>query len=344
MDYIVFDLEWNQSPYGKVDEEIEKAIPFEIIDIGAVKLGPDLVAEDEFDALVRPSVYKKMHRKIKEITHLKNSDLQKGKGFRRTFKDFLDWCGDDYMFCTWGTQDLIELQRNMKYYGYERILDFPLKFLDLQKLFSLDYEDGRVRRTLQFAVEYLNIEEDIPFHRALSDAKYTAKVMQVMHFEKVKSHYSIDTFYRPRIKEEEIFAKFDDYTKYISREFDSREEMLDDPDVISRKCDKCGRNLKMEIDWFSDSGKTYYCVGTCPNHGYVRGRIRVRKTEDEEFWCVKILKSTDEEGRQRIIDKQEAIREKRREKRQRAYEQIHESEIWDDEPDEEDNDPDDTEN
>lgn len=36
MDYIVFDLEWNQSPEGKKGSD--KKLPFEIIEIGAVKL------------------------------------------------------------------------------------------------------------------------------------------------------------------------------------------------------------------------------------------------------------------------------------------------------------------
>lgn len=338
MDYIVLDLEWNQSPFGKKENDGAEAILFEIIEIGAVRLGADLVKEDTFDAIVRPSVYKRIHYKIKEITHLNNSDLRKGKGFRRTVMDFLEWCGDDYIFCTWGTMDLMELQRNMKYYGMERVLDFPLKFLDLQKLFSLRYDDGRSRKTLQYAVEYLNVSEDIPFHRAINDAEYTARVMQTMDLEPVKSHYSIDTYYRPRIKEEEIYAKFDDYTKYISREFFSREAMMEDRDVISKKCNRCGRRLKDEIDWFSDCGKTYYCLGICPVHGYVRGRLKVRKTESDDFWCIKILKSTDEEGRRRIIDKQTAIREKRRERRQKIGGQSHEIEVWDHEPDEDEQD------
>ena len=36
MNYIVFDLEWNQCPYGKDREN--KRLPFEIIEFGAVKL------------------------------------------------------------------------------------------------------------------------------------------------------------------------------------------------------------------------------------------------------------------------------------------------------------------
>ena len=39
MNYIVLDLEWNQSDTG--NETATKEIPFEIIDIGAVKLNSD---------------------------------------------------------------------------------------------------------------------------------------------------------------------------------------------------------------------------------------------------------------------------------------------------------------
>lgn len=36
MNYIIFDLEWNQSPEGKSGSD--ERMPFEIIEIGAVRL------------------------------------------------------------------------------------------------------------------------------------------------------------------------------------------------------------------------------------------------------------------------------------------------------------------
>ena len=36
MNYIIFDLEWNQCPQGKTRENPK--LPFEIIEIGAIKL------------------------------------------------------------------------------------------------------------------------------------------------------------------------------------------------------------------------------------------------------------------------------------------------------------------
>ena len=49
MNYVVIDLEWNQSNTGE-EPEI-KEIPFEIIDIGAIKLNNEKKMIDEFIAM-----------------------------------------------------------------------------------------------------------------------------------------------------------------------------------------------------------------------------------------------------------------------------------------------------
>lgn len=337
MDYIVMDLEWNQNPYGKTN--FHSDIPFEIIEIGAVRVSENREILDSFQQLIKPRVYRKLHYKIQEITHFTEEELGHGRNFKRVITEFLEWCGDDYMFCTWGSMDLVELQKNMRHYRLERILEFPLFYVDLQKMFSLRYDDGHMKRTLMSAVEYLEIPEDEQFHRALSDAYYTARVMQVMDFEKYKERLSIDTFYTPRLKEEEIFVRFDQYTKLVTREFLDRDEMFGDTDVSSLLCNQCDKPLEVIIDWFSDSGKTYYSLGRCPEHGYVRGKIRVKKLEEDSFFAIKIMKSTDEEGANSIHEKQENIREKRRERRIRSLEkEIVVDEIWEDSEEEEEDD------
>ena len=53
MNYIIFDLEWNQSncPEGEIKE-----IPFEIIEIGAVKLNSEKQIVDRFNELIHPRI------------------------------------------------------------------------------------------------------------------------------------------------------------------------------------------------------------------------------------------------------------------------------------------------
>lgn len=125
MDYIVFDLEWNQSNTGK-EEEI-KEIPFEIIEIGAVKLDENFQIKDKFHHLIKPNIYHEMHDITKRLIHIKMEELENEKYFPDVTKEFLTWCGKDYTFCTWGPLDLTELQKNMKFYKMPPLTDRPIK-------------------------------------------------------------------------------------------------------------------------------------------------------------------------------------------------------------------------
>lgn len=68
MEYIVLDLEWNQSNTGKEDA-VEK-LPFEIIEIGAIKLNKERVMVSEFNELIKPQVYHEMHKITSKLIHI----------------------------------------------------------------------------------------------------------------------------------------------------------------------------------------------------------------------------------------------------------------------------------
>ena len=153
MNIIVMDLEWNQDSLGKRDRDSDKPI-FEIIEIGAVKLNEEYEITDEFSQLINPQIYQTMHRVTADLIHLQMNELRKGKDFATVIKEFLEWCGEDYIFATWGPLDLLELQRNMKYYKLESLANGPIKFYDVQKLFSLGIMKDKIRKTLEFAIDY----------------------------------------------------------------------------------------------------------------------------------------------------------------------------------------------
>lgn len=306
MNYVILDLEWNQSNTGE-EPEI-KEIPFEIIDIGAIKLSSDRMMIDEFNQLVKPTVYLHMHKITSKIIHLHMRDLQKGRPFQEVMAEFKDWCGKDYVFCTWGPLDLYELQRNIRFYGMEPLSTVPIRFLDVQKLFSIAYEDKKSRRSLEYAIDYLEIEKDIPFHRAFSDAYYTAKVLEKLE-DSVLENYSIDTFVLPKTREEEVHVMFHDYMKYISREFEDKQQAMEDREVISTKCYLCHKNLRKKIRWFTPNGKHYYSVAACPVHGSMKSKIRIRKSENDKIYVVKTSKFISEEDCLKLQQKREEAKE-----------------------------------
>ena len=318
MNYIVLDLEWNQSNTGK-EKEVEK-LPFEIIEIGAIKMTDSCTMIDEFSEIVRPKVYQDMHHITSKLIHMQMQELERGEDFPKVAEQFLEWCGEEkFIFCIWGCLDLTELQRNMKFYDMTPLSDGPIAFLDVQKLFSIAYEDRKLRRTLEYAIDYLKIEKDIPFHRAFSDAYYTAKVLgEIMkNFPEVLKNVSYDVFVPPANRKAEIKVQFDTYMKYISRTFQDKKEALADKEVISTKCYLCHRNLKKRVRWFGATPKQYYSVAYCEKHGLLKGKIRVRKTDEGRVYVIKTTKFITEEEAVEIENRQEHVKELRRKRRQK---------------------------
>ncbi|MCI9590576.1 MAG: exonuclease domain-containing protein [Lachnospiraceae bacterium] len=315
MNYIVFDLEWNQSPGGKEGSVI--GFPFEIIEIGAIKLNDKLEQIDTFHQFVRPKVYKKLHYKILEVTHMELEVLNReGRPFPQVVKSFLDWCGDvknDVRFCTWGSMDLTELQRNMDFYYLENPFPMPLLYYDVQKLYKL-LRGGETVLSLDQAVEEMGIQEERPFHQALDDAYYTGKIMGQMEFEKVREFLSMDYYQLPQKKEEEVYLTFPSYNKYVSRIFETKEDALQDKSVSDIICPQCGRTLRKKIRWFSVNQKLDLGLGTCPEHGYVRGKIRIKKAEGGELYVVKTTKFVGEEALEEMNSRRQEVKKKRLER------------------------------
>lgn len=322
MNYIVLDLEWNQSNTGL--EETVSVLPFEIIEIGAVKLDDKGVIIGEFSQLIRPQVYREMHRITGKLIHLQMEELEKGKPFPEAAESFLEWCGEDYIFCTWGPLDLIELQRNFKFYNMRALSDRPFAFLDVQKLFSIAYEDRKTRRALEYAIDFLKITKDIPFHRAFSDAYYTAGILNCIlrHDESILRNVSYDVFTPPGNRESEIKVQFDTYMKYISRTFADKKEALADKEVISSKCYLCHCNLRKKIRWFTPNGRHYYCVAYCDKHGYLKGKIRIQKAEGGRIYVVKTTKFIAPEEVERIKERKNHVKEVRKKYRRKEKETI----------------------
>lgn len=312
-DFIILDLEWNQSAGGK-NASVEH-LPFEIFEIGAIKLDENRRKISEFHCMIRPCVYRQIHHIISEVTHMSMEELMRcGEPFPEAVEEFLGWCGEDYVFCTWGSMDLTELQRNMVYHGMEIPFEKPLLFYDVQKLFSLLYSDGKARESLDLAVDRLGLKVDAPFHRALEDAEYTGQIFSMIEFEKVRQYVSVDYYRPPFSKEEEFTLEFPEYSKFVSRVFPTREAAMADKRVTDMVCCQCHRMLKKKIRWFSYGQRFYLCLAVCPEHGELKGKIRIKKAEDGTVFAIRTIKPVDAKGSEAIAKKKEEARMKRVEK------------------------------
>ena len=117
----------------------------------------------------------------------------------------------------------------------------------------------------------------------------------------------------PVDRKSEIKVRFDNYEKFISREFESRAEAFADREVAASKCYLCHRNLRKKIRWFTPNGKNYYCLAYCEIHGYMKGKIRVRKSSEEKVYIVKTTKMTTPEEAVLLKIRSEHVKKQQRE-------------------------------
>ncbi len=310
INYITLDLEWNQAERWRTNRNI----PFEIIEIGAVKLDQNWNMIDRFSMLVRPNIYPHLFNKVTEIVNITEKELmQKGKPFPKVIKQFWDWCGEDFILCTWGSMDITELLRNISYYRLKNPLQHPVYYCDIQKIYSIQYDDGKSRSSLEMISDQMQIEGDLQFHRAFSDAYYTAQIMKHLDRKLVDTYLSLDYFHIPADSSEEVYMTFDDYSKYVSRPFHNKNEAFADSKVSSCVCYLCGTNVKKSIPWFSYYGRCYYSAGICPNHGWIRSKIRLKKAgSSQQVYVIKTTKIVTESDIHTIEAKREEVREKRK--------------------------------
>ena len=210
---------------------------------------------------------------------------------------------------------MMELQRNMKFYGLLDLLPGPVTYYDVQKLYSISYDDGTHRCALEHAIDELKIEKSRGFHRALADAWYTAKVLEKINNIIIINHPSLDVYQNPKKKKDEIHISYPDHDKYVSREFATRERIMKDREVTSTRCPVCHLPAKRKLRWFMNNPKVYYSISNCEEHGLIRGKIRIRKTEDEKYFAVKTLRFTDTEEAEELRERKEVLRLRRKLKR-----------------------------
>ena len=108
MDYIVFDLELNQD-YTTLDRKLvqKRQPPFEIIQLGAVKLDSEFNTVDNFNKYVKPIIYERLNPFVEELTGITQETLSNAEMFPEVYKQFIDFIGDkDSVFCVWGTSDI----------------------------------------------------------------------------------------------------------------------------------------------------------------------------------------------------------------------------------------------
>ena len=272
MHYIVVDLEWNQpmSYESHVYREVGDRLIFEMIQIGAVKVGDNFEVVDSISIPIRPTHYVKIHPRIRKMTQLGQEELADAPQFLEAMEQFAAWCGEDYTLLTWGCDDVSVLKQNMDFFGCEVKLP-PL--CDIQRLFS-DVYKCKERKGLRAAMEMLEIQPDDSryFHNALHDAYYTALV-----FAKLPNPEDVLKY--PQQPRQLIHA--DKKNRLKGEGFASIREAFDSDFARQPRCPVCAKRAKLEEEGYvRQTADKYIGLAKCAQHGLLLVRVKLQLLRD----------------------------------------------------------------
>jgi inhibitor of KinA sporulation pathway (predicted exonuclease) len=260
MQYIIFDLEFNQdfstindtvlnvypNNTNKNNERLSKEFiiqnryPFEIIQIGAIKLDENFQNIATFNRFVKPTIYSKVSTFITELTGITTEQLILEEDFPRVYYDFLDFIGNsDSILCIWGMSDVKELFKNAEYHQLSR-KPIPRKYINIQPFVSKHFllpKNTLIR--LQHAVEFLDINQTYHFHNALNDAYYTAEVFKKIYSSSIEPKIYNPSYIvtKPRTPKKEI--DYDRLLQQFKKMYDR--EMTEDEEEMIKLAYKMGK-------------------------------------------------------------------------------------------------------
>lgn len=249
MDYIIFDLEWNNAYNYKTKKGMN-----EIIEIGAVKLNSKLEIVDTFKQLIKPRITKKLGSRFKNLTNISMDEIKEnGVDFDDAFSDFSRWSrGEDTVFLSWSTSDLYTLVDNFVKFRGVTYVDFITKYADVQKYCMQFVDNGSGNQiSLSKCAELFEIDlSDKALHRALEDCYAEAYC-----FKKVFNKKKFEGFVHNCDK---AFFERLVYKPYHLSPDDKIFNIYD----VKLECPKCGGNIKV-LKKYDYVNKAFRSAGQC---------------------------------------------------------------------------------
>ena len=273
MEYVIFDLEWNQPFANDISFMKRTGLPVsgEIIQIGAIKLDEDLELVDTFNILVKPQYLTKMHKHVEQLTHITSDDLSMGGlHFPDAYRQFDRWCGEDSILLTWGSDDIVMLRENLKLHGIHAKLSHP--WYDAQLIYAYLMHNNLQQVALTRAMEELGLSRDeLTAHNALHDSIFTGRVCKAIPLHEGMADYEriIENVYAP--------AYFpDDLSFFIYENFIDKRQVFHDRRVNRAYCPLCQERMKLQkIQRLS--GDKFLALAHCKIHGDFAVHWRIGK-------------------------------------------------------------------
>ncbi|MBP3855539.1 MAG: exonuclease domain-containing protein [Ruminiclostridium sp.] len=168
MNYIIFDLEWNQPVNSGKSSEMPHG---EIIQIGFVAVSEEMEITHREELMIKPVIYRVMNPYVSTLTGITQADIDRGMSLPEAMEIMSRYFGAETVLMTWGDDDMPILRENLSYHGIGS--DMLPAHYNLQRIFAAQTESHLRQTGLKTALEILGITDEIKAHDALNDAYMT---------------------------------------------------------------------------------------------------------------------------------------------------------------------------
>lgn len=297
MNYIVLDMEWNQ-PYC-LKMRIEKPIVLhgEIVQIGAVKLDENFNVLDTFKIMVSPKYYTKMNKKVMKLTGITTQQLKYGLPFPSAVKKFKKWCGDDFVFITWGPDDARMLECNIEIHSLDK--DWLPNTYDVQLIYDSQTEKLNKQISLLEAMENMAIPA-LEAHDALNDALNTACICQ--RLDMIKGIDEYESLFNYISCDNNPFGE----TRRSQKLYSKRFEALRDPEIIEFLCPVCGEKVVCGEFVRQNYAKFIYITQCAAGHRLFV-RLKFSKNADKKYRVSRVVYELNDELENYYYEKKKSV-------------------------------------
>ncbi len=291
MNLIVIDLEWNTASRSqKVDADLAAKMMFEIIEIGAVKMTDDLSVGEQFHRYVTPVLYKKIQFHIAAVTKRTQQSLRDGVVFSQAAEEFSQFAGENPILVSWGSADPEVYISNCQF--HDKAGGFRFQALNAQSVFSglAEGATSGEQRSVEYALDFLRLPKDLPFHKAISDAIYAARILsRTLEFELAeRPEETIESLLKPYL-----------YDPFLTRQHETVVEIDKSLDVMSYLehydfvCPACRKRAVLlptneGKNWhLVKSNKVWFAAARCEEHGDIEVLVKKARRSRRPLYVIK---------------------------------------------------------
>lgn len=291
MNYIIFDLEWNQP---STSQEKNAALRHgEIIQLGFFVLDERLEILFKEEITVKPVVYPTMNQYVSALTGITQARAERGVPFPEAFAEMTKHFREETVLFTWGDDDLPILKENMAFHGIEA--DLPPHY-NLQRIFCAQTQTPAVQIGLKTAAEHFSIDTNVQTHDALNDAYITLLIARGLDLAKgIRQYRRKDSPKKepqqPWLTEKPLLTDETDY-------FGSIDGMAAFCGTLLTDCPICGKGLGSE-KLYRFHGNAFVTKMCCPDDGAffahfekndkrLRGSLYTMTPSLERIYCARI--------------------------------------------------------